>query len=408
MAEKLTKKFNRILIITHTYSDIESGGEPKIVFELSHALARAGKKIYVVAPRVNISKPIDQPRLKVYRVPFCRQISMSTRMNMLLVFIFCLPLIFIKRIELIHVLPEPCPCPFVFFKFRPLVFSSDVPWDYENPYYGQDLIYDRFKKDEEMQQERNLPFWQRIIDRLSNYFYIIFNLRDDYPKKIDLYTCTSRGLIEKLESQNYKSKLALVPWGVNLEKFNQRFKPFQSKDGSNLIFMFAGKISKRKGVEYLIKAFKKLSEKHKKIELLIVGGGASSTVEMFKEMASGFNIKFLGNMIAGEMPHYLNYADVFILPSLGEPFGLANVEAMACGKPVISTRAGGVPEYFKDGEVGFLVNPADVDDLESAMEKFVLKPGLIDEMGRKAKEHVANNFTWDISAQKLIQAYNQL
>ena len=404
---KKDKKPLNILILTHTYSDIEAGGEPKIVCETSRALARAGLNIYVAAARVNLSRKEKEKTLKVYQAPFCKQVSVFDQGNMLKVFFFSLVLIFIKRINLIHLMPEPGPCPFVRFRVRPLIFSSDIPWDYKNPKYSQDLKYDQAKKSEEKNLVEVKTFCQKVFDKLVNYFYIFFNLKERYPRSIDLYACTSTKLIERLKSQNYSSKFALVKWGVNPNIFHTNIKPIKNKK-DNFVFLFIGTLCKRKGVEYLIKAFAKLNQKYKNIELFLIGGGVSSTIKYFKQLAGQANIKFIGPVLPIEIPKYLVYADVFVFPSLGEPFGLVNLEAMACGKPVISTNAGGVPDYFKDKEVGFLVEPANVDDLANTMEKFLNNHDLINKMGQRAREYVIRNFTWDITAKKMITAYQEL
>ena len=172
--------------------------------------------------------------------------------------------------------------------------------------------------------------------------------------------------------------------------------------------MFIGSVGKRKGVEYLIKAFKRINQSHRNIELVIIGKGAPSTVKYFKELAKGSNIEFIDEVLPNEVPKYLKSCDVFVAPSLGEPFGLINLESMACGKPVISGRAGGVPDYFKDREVGFLVEPGQVDDLKEKMERFLDDSDLAKQMGEKALIHATSNFTWDMTAKKMIKAYRYL
>lgn len=397
----------RVLILTHTYSDRELGGEPKIVYETSKALSNHGVDVYVVASRVNINQPVNNENLKVYQAPFCRQVSIFNQSNMLMVFLFSLPLIFFKRIDLIHLMAEPGPCPFVRFKIRPLVFSSDVPWDYGNEKYGQELKYDRKKKSE----EKNLPisrnFLEKIFDKLADCFYTFFELKDEYPNDVDLYACTSMKLINILRSKRYSSDFSLIQWGVNPKIFNPNVKPFKSRK-DYFTFMFIGTLSKRKGIEYLINSFSKLRERYDNIELVLIGDGALSTIVYFKRIASGSRINFVGPIMPADIPKYLVYTDVFVLPSLGEPFGLVNLEAMACGKPVISTNAGGVPDYFKDKEIGFLVEPANINELEKAMEKFLLDPSLAKKLGEQAQKYVVNNLTWDHTAQKMINAYQTL
>ncbi len=70
--------------------------------------------------------------------------------------------------------------------------------------------------------------------------------------------------------------------------------------------------------------------------------------------------------------------------------------------------AGGVPDYLKNGQGGFLVEPADVDDLAQAMEKFLINPQLAIEMGIEAKKYVLENLTWDKVAQKMVKEYQKI
>ena len=406
---KKNKKPLRILILTYIFSDVRFGGEAKIVYEFSRALARKGVKVFVVSNYINIKSPVLEKNLKVYKVPFCGGEKISfNQVDMLKSFFFSLPILFLKKIDAIHLMPAIGPCPFFRFKIRPLVVSLDVPWDYTNPKYGEDLQYDRSKKFEETNLSKDKFFFEKVINKLTNWFYIIFKLKKEYPDSVNLYASRATVLIKKLKLKNHPSDFAYIPGGVNPKIFHSQIKPFK-KSKDNFTFLFVGSIGKRKGVEYLIKAFLKLNHKYKDIELILVGSSALSTLEYFKQLSnSNHNIKFIGNILPEKVPEYLVYADVFILPSLGEPFGLVNLEAMACGKPIISTNAGGVPDYLKNGQGGFLVEPADVDDLAQAMEKFLINPQLAIEMGIEAKKYVLENLTWDKVAQKMVKEYQKI
>ena len=94
------------------------------------------------------------------------------------------------------------------------------------------------------------------------------------------------------------------------------------------------------------------------------------------------------------------------MPSLSEGFGIANLEAMACGRPVISTKVGGIVDVVINGETGILVEPANSNDLYIAMKRLVNNPELAETMGKRSRKRVVENFTWDVVTQNLNEAYD--
>lgn len=401
----------RILLLTHIFSNFLDGGETRIVWELTQSLAKTNHEFFVVTTYRNIKNYSKLPKnLKVYQVPFCHASENFGPILMFKAFLFSLPIIFCKKIDIIHLVSQAAPCPFAVFKIRPLVVSADMPWDYNNPKFKEDLFFDRMKKIEEGGNYNvKSSLFTRLLSKCINYFNTKFNLKDTFDKRVSMYICRAESLCQKLKKEDYTSRLVYIPSGVNTNFFRPEVYPFQERDKNNIVFLFAGKISKRKGVEYLIKAFLQLNNKYNNIKLLLAGQGAPDTVAYFKKLCQDSNnIVFLGHISGDKIKYYYTYCDIFVLPSLGEPFGLVNLEAMACGKPIISTRGGAVVDYLRDGEVGFMVEPADMSSLFKAMEKFILNPNLAKEMGAKAREWVVNNYSWDKIAEKTVSAYNTL
>jgi glycosyltransferase involved in cell wall biosynthesis len=109
-----------------------------------------------------------------------------------------------------------------------------------------------------------------------------------------------------------------------------------------------------------------------------------------------------------KLPLWINASDIFVLPSYQE--GLPNVvlEAMACRKPVIATRVGGIPEIVSDGVTGILVEPLIVDQLAQAMETLLLNEDLCSKLGLAAEKLIHEHFTWEKSAKNLIKVYENL
>ena len=119
-------------------------------------------------------------------------------------------------------------------------------------------------------------------------------------------------------------------------------------------------------------------------------------------------IHLLGAQPHNKIPDFLSASDILVLPSYNE--GLPNVvlEAMACSRPVVATKVGGIPEVVKDGETGFLVNKEDVNSLIKAIDKLLSNEKLCIEMGLSGRKIIEEKFTWEKNAKKHIEIYEKL
>ena len=104
----------------------------------------------------------------------------------------------------------------------------------------------------------------------------------------------------------------------------------------------------------------------------------------------------------------LTHATVFACPSLYEPLGIVNLEAMACGTAVVGSRVGGIPEVVADGRTGLLVPPDDPPALAAAMNTLVRDPGMAEAMGRAGRERTVAEFGWRAIAEQTAALYSEL
>ena len=127
-------------------------------------------------------------------------------------------------------------------------------------------------------------------------------------------------------------------------------------------------------------------------KLLMVGDGPDRTVAewMVREKQIGDDVIFLGKQ--NQVQDLLNCADVMLLPSDLESFGLAALEAMACGVPAVCSRVGGLPEVLRDGVEGFLVEPRDVEGMAARALEILSSPERHAEMSRAARQRAISNF----------------
>lgn len=170
----------------------------------------------------------------------------------------------------------------------------------------------------------------------------------------------------------FRNKITVVPNFVDTRRFYPRDGRVVRKQlglEDKKIILFVGRLVPYKGLEYLIDAFRLVKEKRRDVALLIIGGGKPDYMTKLVNQA-GNDVFFL-TATDEELPYYYSACDVFVLPSVTrqEAFGIVLLEAMACGKPVIGTRVGGVP--YVVGESGLTVEPRNTQELYHAIQKIL-------------------------------------
>ncbi len=191
--------------------------------------------------------------------------------------------------------------------------------------------------------------------------------------------------------------------GIDLEQFSPDVEPAFNED--NFVILFVGRLDTGKGVGDLIDAHAKLPTD---TSLYIVGDGTHRT--QFEKRVNHHGIEnrvtFVGAVPHDEIHHYYTAADVFCLPSYHESFGMVNMEAIACGVPVVSTKIDAIQEQITDGHNGLLINPGDVKALAGAIKKLYESPDLRKKLANTAQKSV-KQFAWSSQAEQLTKLYYQ-
>ncbi len=196
----------------------------------------------------------------------------------------------------------------------------------------------------------------------------------------------------------YAHKVETLYHGVNITKFS----PGVFSEKKDLTILFVGRLSYDKGVHVLLEAFRRLCDNYPNILLKIVGSswfGSNAQTDYTKQLqdlAKGLEdrIIFTGFVLNDRMGDVYRTADIFIGPSIfQEPSGNMNLEAMASGIPVISTKVGGIPELV--GEAGLLISSENVDELYDALKKLLDNSHLRKELSVKGRERTEKVFDWD-------------
>jgi len=196
--------------------------------------------------------------------------------------------------------------------------------------------------------------------------------------------------------QKFQEKCEVVPPGVNLEKFyklkdERMIEEIKKKYGQFILFI--GRISYYKGVPYLIRAMRNI-----KVNLLIVGEGAEK--ERLKLEAKKNKVEdkifFIPHQDEKKLINLYYACELFVLPSIfkSEAFGLVLTEAMACGKPVISTELGTGTSWINvDGKTGFVVSPKNSQSMAIAINKILNDKNLLEKFGKESFLRAQDKFS---------------
>jgi starch synthase len=172
--------------------------------------------------------------------------------------------------------------------------------------------------------------------------------------------------------------------------------------------LFVGRITRQKGLSTLLAAAPAIDGAQ-----LVLAAGAPDTPELARDteeaVASLDNCVWIREMLPQEdVIELLSHATVFVCPSVYEPLGIVNLEAMACETAVVASRVGGIPEVVVDGETGILVEPGDPDGLARAIDELVAAPARAEAMGRAGRERAVRDFRWDRIAEQTVELYRTL
>ena len=175
---------------------------------------------------------------------------------------------------------------------------------------------------------------------------------------------------------------------------SRRLTPNAADRSREPLFVYLGRLKKYKRVDIVIRAFAELGDAAARLEIAGAGDYRASLERLVESLGLGSRVKFLGFVSEEEKLHLLRRAWASVLASPKEGWGISNLEAAACGTPVIAANSPGVRESVIDGQTGILVRPDDPHDMARAMSRIVESPALVSELGMRGRRF-AEGFTWE-------------
>ena len=226
-------------------------------------------------------------------------------------------------------------------------------------------------------------------------------------RKADILLSTSNCMAE--EASLYTDKnLGITPFGIDVD----RFIPLtSSKSNDEYVVATVKNLAHVYGVDTLVEAFALVCKgmPGKNVRLLIAGGGDSAALEArCKELGIADRVTFLGKIPNESVPELLANVDVFAALSRKESFGVAALEAMACGKPVVVSDADGFKEIIEDGKDGFIVPKENPEAAAGKILQLLNDRELIEQIGCSARESVVAKYSWKVSVDTMMGVYDNI
>jgi UDP-glucose:(heptosyl)LPS alpha-1,3-glucosyltransferase len=211
-----------------------------------------------------------------------------------------------------------------------------------------------------------------------------------------------------------KDKIHVVYSGVNLKEFHPRYRKFYLKEIrekhsiplNDIVILFVGNPFGRKGLEFAIKAFATLEFKN--LTFLISGKDNPKPYQLLaKKLGISDKIRFnIG--LTSEIYKYFAASDIFLFPTLYEPFGLVILEAMASGLPVVTSKIAGAAELIEDGKEGLLLeNPKNPKEIADKLNYLLSNESLLRKMGRDARKK-AEQYSWKKTAEEMLKVFEEV
>jgi glycosyltransferase involved in cell wall biosynthesis len=270
----------------------------------------------------------------------------------------------------------------------------------------------------------HLGEWE-LSDRKLSLFEQVHLFLDPYlMRRVNRVIALNDSARERFVSKSRidANKIVVVHNGVDTDFFRSYTETEEStrkKYGleGRLSVLFVGRMARIKGVEHLVKAANILVNEfgYRSVLFMLVGPftfeatekpiNKEEMLDYIEHHQLGNNIVLTGSLPLEEVRALYSASDIFVLPSLAEGDPLVTLEAMASGKPVIGTKVGGIPHHIRDGWNGFLIDPANEQQLADKIKYLIDNPEERKSMGANSRKYAEDEFDWKKVAERLLKVY---
>ncbi|MBD1887863.1 MULTISPECIES: glycosyltransferase family 1 protein [unclassified Coleofasciculus] len=384
----------------------EAGGQNVYVRQVGEALAQQGWQVDMFTRKVSG----DQPTI-VQHSANCRTIRLTAG-----------PEEFVPRDNLFEYLPV--------FVEQMLKFQQQEGIEYSivhTNYWLSSWVGMELKKVQPIKQIHTYHSLGAVKYKSVSTIPLIATTRLEVERKVletaERIVATSPQEKEHMRSLvSTKGNIDIIPCGTDIRKFGSVTREAAREklgiDADTNVVFYVGRFDRRKGIETLVRAVGKSQMRQQGNLKLFIGGGSrpgqSDGIERDRiekivgELGLQDITSFPGRLGDDTLPAYYAAADVCVVPSHYEPFGLVAIEAMASGTPVVASDVGGLQFTVVPEETGLLAPPKDAVAFAAAIDRILANPEWRKQLGEKARVRVEKMFSWDGVATQLSDLYTQL
>ncbi len=374
----------RILLLNYEFPPM-GGGAGRATFQIALHLSKLGHEVDILTSKLKTDKAVEfRHGFTIYRVNSWRKSIhdcgyIGAFSYVFFAFFRFTQLLRTRRYDVLH----------YFFSMPTGLLTLVAGKNYKIPYIlslrGSDVpLYDPYNRLLQKAHRLLKPLTIRIWRRAADVVALSSSLRTTALKT------------------DPKQKIAVIPNGIDI----QLFRPLRSSitPGRPLQLITVARLVERKGIQHILAALAQIAEHD--VFLTIVGTGNFEA--QLKRLCRAYSlqsvVRFYGYCPRHQLVRLYSEADVFILTSMAESFGMVFLEAMACGLPIIGARTGGIPSIISDGN-GLLVDPTAIDDIRKAIVQMRDDPEFRRHMGYRNRKKVEEEFTWASVANSYLDFY---
>ncbi len=264
---------------------------------------------------------------------------------------------------------------------------------------------------------------QEIGKKLSSTKKILHMHNEKLPKgdfRADLLLTVSNHLANWYKQRLDNIDIQVITNGIDKDTYRQPTTPPEWKNQlpmTTKILLYAGRISPEKGVQLLAEAFALLAPKYPELQLVIIGERSFGTharaqyADHLEEFLKPFahRVRLIGSVKPEDMHQHYQAADLLVVPSVSETFGMVCLEGMAAGTPVLASPNGGLPEFVHPEKTGFLMhNYGNPLSLAQQIETILNTPGKMRAVAMAGQAYAQENHDWSLVAAKLSEIYDKI